>query len=194
MCVQGVGAALVLSSLAGACTGIGGLLAVYSAQADRTSVMLRMAKWEAATAGAMLAICLLELVPEAAETGVTLPIGVSSFVVGAVLFWLLKSLLPDVGDGVLALPVRGGKEHEETAVALKRGLVTSAAIFLHNVPEGLAVYAAALKGELRIWGLATSSILMCLVEDDGNRLISLPAAQAAVPVVCSLVDKPRSRS
>ena len=142
--------ALSLSTLAGACTGLGGLLAVSSADADRGTTVVRLAKWEAATAGAMLALSLVELLPEALSTGVSSASACVFFLIGAVLFALLKRFIPDVGQDML-LPVDAEKGRHpaldaDAARALAKGLITSAAIFLHNLPEGVAVYAASMKG------------------------------------------------
>ena len=123
---------IVLTTLAGLSTGLGGLLAVLCPPAERL-----LAASAGVAGGVMLTASLADLMPEAlAFYGGYLPplacggAVVSLLALGMLTAGLLGRLLPEEA----ALAARFGKSG-----APSLGLRTAAAIALHNIPEGLAV-------------------------------------------------------
>jgi ZIP family zinc transporter len=123
--------ALGLTLVAGATTGIGGLIAfVVRRPGDRF-----MAASLGASAGVMLLVSFVELYPRAAAAVGFVPASVAFFV-GVLLLFAL-----DAG-----VPHRFMAEEESTdrARLLRTGTLTALGVGIHNFPEGLAVFASAL--------------------------------------------------
>lgn len=94
-----LGTALVLSTVAGLSTGLGAI-AVVAARGRMSSDAL--GKWQGTAAGFMLAVCALDLLPEAART-LSLFAGAAAFIAGAAAFAALQRCLPEPG-GVQGAP------------------------------------------------------------------------------------------
>lgn len=127
--------ALMLSSIAGASTGFGGLIAVT----QRDLSVRRLGIWQGAAAGFMLSVSFFDLAPAVLEDLDAFPAAVF-FLVGAALFALLKRYIPEPDLDVLQ------KDDAATREVLWSGLLTAAGISLHNFPEGVAVCVASLRG------------------------------------------------
>jgi zinc transporter, ZIP family len=168
--------ALLLSLLAGASTGLGGLLVVAQARPSP----LRLGAWQGAAAGLMCAMCFCELLP---SVGAELEAGVAAFyvTVGGALFLLLKRYIPEP-DLVAFNPGSVALSKAEAAVAkqvLLTGWVTAVGLFLHNAPEGIAVGLSSLQGVRVSLPLAVSIALHNAVE----------GAVIATPVYFATLDK-----
>lgn len=127
--------ALGLSSIAGASTGVGGLISVSL----RDLSVRRLGIWQGAAAGFMLSVSCFDLAPAVLEDLDAFPAFVF-FMIGASLFALLKRYIPEPDMDMLQ------KEDVSTREVLWSGLLTAAGISLHNFPEGIAVCVASLRG------------------------------------------------
>lgn len=131
---------LVLTTLAGLSTGLGGLLAVLCKPTERL-----LAVGAGFAGGVMLTASLTDLMPEAMGFyGAYLPplacggAVVSLLALGMLAAGLLGDLLPDEA----ALAERFTAADPARAAALRTALVTGAALLLHNFPEGVLTFFA----------------------------------------------------
>lgn len=132
--------ALALSSLAGASTGLGGLLAVL----QRDLSVHRLGIWQGAAAGFMLSVSIFDLGPSILDDIDPFPAAVF-FCIGGMIFALLKQYIPEPDMDVLAL-AKNNSDLSTSRDVLWSGLLTAAGISLHNFPEGIAVCVASLRG------------------------------------------------
>ena len=132
---------IVLTTLAGLSTGVGGLLAVLCPPSERL-----LAASAGFAGGVMLTASLTDLMPEAlAFYGGYLPplacggAVVSLLALGMLTAGLLGRLLPEEA----ALAARFGKSGDPArAAAMRTALVTGLALLLHNFPEGVLTFFA----------------------------------------------------
>ena len=156
---SGLGFAFGLTLLAGLATGVGSALAFF---AKRTN--LRALAWSLAfSAGVMLYVSFVEILPKASDSlartysssaaGWPANLG---FFAGMIVMAIIDALVPKAenphelrGDAEMQLlkapggaaPASAGEQHR-----LKRmGLFTALAIAIHNFPEGMATFLAALE-------------------------------------------------
>lgn len=129
--------ALLLTTLAGLSTGLGGLV-VWMVRAPGPRVM---AFSQGFAAGVMMTVSLSEMLPSAVEAYANagaVPVGAalrcaSLCAAGMLVAWLLEKSLP----GEEALARRLSVPSKTRAAALRGALATMAAIVLHNLPEGI---------------------------------------------------------
>lgn len=125
--------ALLLSTLAGLSTGIGGLLAVSIRRiSDRM-----MAASLGFAAGIMLTVALSDMLPHSGEGFVEAfggPLGALG-VVGSVLIGISLSLLVDK-----LVPKEDAANVSSRGSMRRLGIVTALAICIHNFPEGIATF------------------------------------------------------
>ena len=158
--------ALLISLLAGLATSVGGLIALGPGARRRS----RLAVTLAFSAGAMLIVSLVELLPlgiasleEQFESPVATGLGYVSFFVGIALVlaidrFLPHSLNPNETEGREGEVAAG--EVQETRALLRSGLLVALVLALHNLPEGIAVAApvyAATGSRAKALGWATAS-------------------------------------
>lgn len=132
--------ALLLTALAAGATALGGLLAVLPPRpGDRL-----LAHGLAFSAGVMIYVSAVELVPDALAASSALVVGL------ALLAGLGLAAALDRGfGGDPAAPASGGSDPEPSSVRrrlLRVGLLSGLAITLHNLPEGAAVLFSSLNG------------------------------------------------
>ena len=126
--------ALLLSSLAGLSTGIGGwLMTLHPNLTNR-----HLGIWQGAAAGFMLSVSIFDLAPTVLEDLDIFPASIF-LLVGGIIFELLSQLIPEPDMSVF-------KADAATKEVLWSGLLTAAGISLHNFPEGVAVCVASLRG------------------------------------------------
>ena len=132
---------LVLTTLAGLSTGLGGLLAVLCTPTEGL-----LAASAGFAGGVMLTASLADLMPEALafSGGYLSPLAcggavVSLLTLGMVAAGLLGRLLPD--EAALAARLDSAADPARAA-ALRTALVTGAALLLHNFPEGVLTFFA----------------------------------------------------
>lgn len=128
--------ALLLSTLAGASTGLGALLTVFQPNPTPS----RLGLFQAAAAGFMLSVSFFDLAPSALSDLDVYPFFVFSLS-GALLFLLLKFYIPEP-----SLLSTFSKTSPDRKDVLLSGVLTAAGIALHNLPEGVAVCVASLRG------------------------------------------------
>ncbi|MGV3525979.1 MAG: zinc transporter ZupT [Candidatus Sericytochromatia bacterium] len=128
--------ALWITTLAGLCTGLGGLAAFVGHQEDRRLLALALAF----SAGMMLSVSAWDLLPlawESFHTATTAWPAASAvmlwFGLGVFAMWGLHQLVPEPD------------EMDSRSPLMRMGLLTALAIGLHNFPEGLATFAAGLS-------------------------------------------------
>lgn len=132
--------ALLLSALAGAATVIGGMLAFVIKKENLAALAIGLGF----SAGVMVYVSFMELLPQAVDA---LQLfygkrpgewaGVGLFFAGVLVAWMIDRAMPSHHVEMHTL---------DPAAKLKRlGLFTALALAVHNFPEGLATFMAALK-------------------------------------------------
>ena len=117
---------LILSTLAGSATGLGGLIVVIK-RPDKKMLGFLMGL----AAGIMITLSFLQLIAEALKIS-GLFLAVSGFVAGSLLMFSLDFLLPHMHFSVKEKGVIDGR-------LLQSGILIAIGISLHNFPEGIAV-------------------------------------------------------
>lgn len=126
--------ALLLSTIAGASTGLGGILSVQQNLSAQ-----RLGLWQGIAAGFMLSVSFVDLMPAVLEDLAVLP-ALFYFFLGAMLFLLLKQFIPEPEIEAYC------KDDKAARDVYWSGILTAAGISLHNFPEGVAVCVASLRG------------------------------------------------
>lgn len=147
---QHVQFALLLTLAAGLSTGIGSMLGLLNRSFSPRLLALSLSF----SAGVMIQVSFVEILPKArlalaSQLGTRVGYGWSllAFFVGIAVMALLDQLLP---SHAMVLPSAGGREWapttpEESRGLLRMGLFSALAIAIHNFPEGLATFLAALS-------------------------------------------------
>lgn len=143
--------ALLLTTLAGAATLLGGLFALHT-KCIRRGVLSAALGF---AAGAMLLVSFAEMLPASQDVLVSaydshaFGISLVAFFVGMAVIGLIdrllpKSVNPSEREGLENLPC-DGLSAAETKRLLRSGLLVASAIALHNFPEGLVTFMGALQ-------------------------------------------------
>ena len=154
--------ALLLATLAGLCTAIGGAIAIF---------MCRPQCWHLAlilgfSAGVMLYISFAELLPTAAQQ-VGLVTANAAFFIGILVIGILDFAIPhhykeeQHGETppTLSTWVRGrirrGRQSATTrpgrsSVLMRAGVLTAIGVAIHNFPEGLIVFSSVIAGDFSL--------------------------------------------
>lgn len=180
---------LILSTLAGLATALGGLVVLIKKPGKRLlGALMGLA------AGVMLGLSFLKLLREALEiTG--LHVAVLGFGAGAILMSILDLALPHLHFSVderglipsktlksstlIAIGVSLHNFPEGLAVAAsyaylpKLGLIMAVAMAVHNIPEGMAIALPLQAGESSRWHAFKIALLSGLVEPLGALVASL---------------------
>ncbi|GJQ10321.1 hypothetical protein GpartN1_g2112.t1 [Galdieria partita] len=133
--------ALLLTTLAGISTGIGGILVVLQSNLSYPKLGI----WQGAAAGFMLSVSAFDLLPEALEE-VSATHVLFSFITGALFFILLKLLIPEPDLSQVPLVEGTAVDKQNLKQVLLSGFLVAMGIAIHNFPEGIAVCFASLKG------------------------------------------------
>jgi len=147
--------AFVLTLLAGLATGIGSLLAFFSKKTDKKFLAVALGF----SAGVMIYVSMIEIFFKAKESLVGCMGETKGYLATTVAFFcgmflttLIDKFVPDFENPHEAREVAELKEcpektaREPNAAALHRmGIFSALAIGIHNFPEGLATFTAALK-------------------------------------------------
>ncbi len=137
---QNLGAAFALTVFAGLSTGIGSAIAYFI----RKPKIVYLAFALGLSAGVMIYISFMEMLPDAIET-VGEAWALVAFFGGIAFIALIDWLVPEAENPHtyedLDHPAVAGDRHK----LLRMGLMTALAIAIHNFPEGLATFAAALS-------------------------------------------------
>lgn len=134
--MQGVLPALLLSTLAGLATSVGGFAAVFARGNGRRFLSFALGM----SAGVMVSVSFAELLPESAKglAGAFGPaaggkLAALSLIGGCLVALLIDRLVPDAPSGNAA---------KGSGALLRMGIVTALAMTLHNFPEGIATFMA----------------------------------------------------
>ncbi len=133
--------AIVLTTLAGLSTSVGGLIAMFSKNTNKKFLAFSLG----ISAGVMLYVSFMELLTKAIEvlsSGYGAKIGtslaVASFFCGMLLAALIDKFIPE------ADMVSVANSRERDSKLMRTGLVTALALGIHNFPEGMATFMSAL--------------------------------------------------
>ncbi len=147
---QHVPFALLLTLLAGLSTGIGSMLGLLNKRFSPRLLALSLSF----SAGVMIQVSFVEIFPKA-RSGLTAVLGarngyaltVAAFFAGIAVMAALDQLLP---SHAMVMPPGEGQplqpaSSEESRSLMRMGLFSALAIAIHNFPEGLATFVAALS-------------------------------------------------
>jgi ZIP family zinc transporter len=146
---QHVHFALLLTLLTGLSTGIGSLLGLLNRSFNPRLLALSLSF----SAGVMIQVSFLEIFPKA-RTALSAALGVRAgymwttiaFFAGIALMAALDQMLPSHGDAtLLGLQPSQSANAEDKKALLRMGLFSALAIAIHNFPEGLATFMAAVS-------------------------------------------------
>lgn len=137
---ENVGIALLLTVIAGLSTGIGSAIAYFIKKPKIIYLSFSLGF----SAGVMIYISFMELLPEGIKT-VGKVWGTASFFVGIALIGLIDILVPEVENPHNYEGLDNPTEKRADAPLMRTGMMTALAIGIHNFPEGLATFGAALS-------------------------------------------------
>lgn len=140
----------LFTALAGLCTGIGGLIALYSKRMNTSYLAFSLGL----SAGVMIYVSFVELFPGATESlepflgSWAEKVTTFCFYAGIVFIACIDRLIPSVEnphefDAMDDFPVSDNLDHKPHLLRL--GTFTAVAIAIHNFPEGLATFASTLQ-------------------------------------------------
>lgn len=132
-----VGLALILTAIAGLSTGIGSAIAYFIKKPRVIYLSFSLGF----SAGVMIYISFMELLPTALES-VEEVWGVTAFFVGIIFIGLIDMIIPEAEN---PHHYEGISEVQGDETLKRTGLFTALAIGIHNFPEGLAAFGAALS-------------------------------------------------
>lgn len=139
--MDNVGLAFGMTVIAGLCTGIGSLIAFVSKSTNRVFLSISLGF----SAGVMLYVSMIEIFVKAEESLIVelgekngAIITVVAFFGGIILMILLERIVPIADVSEVAL----GEKDERL---MRMGVFTAVAIGIHNFPEGLATFVAAMQ-------------------------------------------------
>jgi ZIP family zinc transporter len=145
---QNVLIAFVLTTLAGLSTGIGSAIALLSRRTNTRFLSFSLGF----SAGVMLYVSFVEMLGTASETlagvygeGLGEWAAAGAFFAGFVAIFLIDQLVPSHENPHEARSVEEMDAPHGDAGLMRLGLLTALAIGIHNFPEGLATFAAALS-------------------------------------------------
>lgn len=142
--VENIAPAIILTVMAGLSTGIGGALACFI----RKPKIIYLSFSLGLSAGVMIYVSFMELLPEAIET-MGQARGISLFFIGIALMGLIDMLIPKAENPHTYEGLGGTTAEQINEPLMRTGLLTALAIGIHNFPEGLATFGTAL-GDLKL--------------------------------------------
>jgi Predicted divalent heavy-metal cations transporter len=148
--IKNIAFALLMSTVAGLSTGVGGIIAF---SAKKTNVKFLSVSL-GFSAGVMVFISLVELYPSARDMLSTLGAfwgelaAVAAFFAGILFMGFIERVLPsENSDNMKAAAEEPGMAASaKRKRLLKTGAITAIALSLHNLPEGMVTFVSALQG------------------------------------------------
>lgn len=119
---------LLISTLAGLATGLGGLIVVFFGKPSVKSLSLILG----IAAGINIVIATVELLPAAVEHG-NLFLMSAGFILGICIMSLLDRVIPSTNL------LNGNGSDADNSRLIRTGILIAAALAVHNLPEGLAI-------------------------------------------------------
>ena len=175
---RGVLFAFLITLAAGLCTGLGSLVALFGSRFQPRLLSLALSF----SAGVMLFVSFVEIYPKARQA-MTAALGAQAghgatllaFFAGIAAFALLDRLLPEHALQSDALASTRPVPPGSSAALLRTGLFTALAIAIHNFPEGLATFVAAIASPRLGLGIAIAIAIHNIPE---GLAIAVPIQQA----------------
>lgn len=133
------GAALLLTVLAGGATGFGSAIAYFIKKPKMSYLSFSLGF----SAGVMIYISFMELLPRALENCGKVWCTIAFFI-GIIIIGLIDLLLPEARNPHHYKDPSDVVRNHRDETLLRTGLITALAIGIHNFPEGLATFGAAL--------------------------------------------------
>lgn len=137
--MHGVLPAMIMSTLAGLSTSVGGLIAVFAKRTGTRFLSFALGL----SAGVMITVSFLELLPEARKSlcganGIAAggAAAAASLIGGFAVALLIDKLVPS------GTPQTAPEGPSGTAGLMHMGIVTAVALTMHNFPEGIATFMA----------------------------------------------------
>ena len=135
-----IGMALLLTVIAGLSTGIGSAIAYFIKKPKIVYLSFSLGL----SAGVMIYISFMELLPDAIET-VGEFWGLAGFFIGIAGIGLIDLLVPEPENPHEFKGLDEPMAQQKNMQLMRTGLFTALAIGIHNLPEGLATFASALS-------------------------------------------------
>lgn len=137
---ENAGYALALTAIAGISTGIGSAVAYFIKKPKITYLSFALGL----SAGVMIYVSFVEMLPIAFET-VGQPQAVLAFFLGIALIGIIDYLVPEEENPHDYPEYDSSDSQFHKDKLMRTGILTALAIGIHNFPEGLATFAAALS-------------------------------------------------
>ena len=136
---ENVGVAFILTVIAGLSTGIGSAIAYFIKKPKIAYLSFSLGL----SAGVMIYVSLMELLPDASETVGELW-GLVAFFIGIAAIGLIDMLVPEPENPHEYTGLDEPAAARKSNHLMRTGLLTAVAIGVHNFPEGLATFASTL--------------------------------------------------
>ena len=157
--------ALLLTTLAGCSTAIGGVIAWLIGKPKDWQLALILGF----SAGVMIYVSFMELLPVAIGKAGSL-VGYLGFFVGIIFIAILDIAIPhEYKEEHTVITHEGGSEkrryhhrlrENRRSLMLHTGILTALGITIHNVPEGLAVFSSAVAGDTTLGILVAAAVAL----------------------------------
>jgi ZIP family zinc transporter len=135
-----VGLALLLTTIAGLSTGIGSTIAYFIKKPKTSYLCFSLGL----SAGVMLYVSFVELLPDAFET-IGEIIGLYAFFAGIIVIGIIDVVVPEAENPHAFKGLTLKRRGKPDKALLRVGLLTALAVGIHNFPEGLATFGTALS-------------------------------------------------
>jgi ZIP family zinc transporter len=139
--------AFMLTLFAGLATGVGSTIAFFAKRTNTKFLTISLGF----SAGVMIYVAFVEIFIKGREVLVESMgerqgwwVAVLAFFAGIALIAIIDKLIPAQENPHEARKIEGGEEEERSGRLLRMGTMTALAIGIHNFPEGLATFTAAL--------------------------------------------------
>ncbi len=159
--------AFTLTILAGLATGLGSLMALMAKTTNKTFLSAAMGF----SGGVMIYVSFMEIMPKASVAlsrdlgeGTGTWAGVGAFFGGLIIMAVIDRLVPEAGNPHEPHTIEEMDKKPTNPKLMRMGLVTALAIGIHNFPEGLATFMAALTDPLLGVSIAVAIALHNLPE------------------------------
>ena len=131
--------ALLLTTIAGLSTGIGSTIAYFIKKPKISYLCFSLGL----SAGVMLYVSFIELLPDAFET-VGEIVGLYAFFAGILVIGVIDLAIPEAENPHAFKGISSKRKGKTDKTLLRVGLLTALAVGIHNFPEGLATFGTAL--------------------------------------------------
>jgi len=139
--------AFLLTLFAGLATGVGSTIAFFAKRTNTKFLTISLGF----SAGVMIYVAFVEIFVKGREVLVESMgdrqgwwVAVLAFFAGIALIAIIDRLIPAQENPHEARKIEGGEEEEKSGRLMRMGTMTALAIGIHNFPEGLATFTAAL--------------------------------------------------